>query len=46
MSGMFWIACTRGATFDDPATKAKSVRLTEEGAERSKRLFEGHFMAD
>ena len=30
----------------DPATKAKSVRLTEEGAERSKRLFDKHFMAD
>ena len=30
----------------DPATKAKSVMLTEEGAKRSKRLFEKHFMAD
>jgi hypothetical protein len=30
----------------DPATKAKSVMLTEDGAERSKRLFEKHFMAD
>jgi hypothetical protein len=30
----------------DPATKAKSVMLTEEGAERSKRLFEKHFMTD
>lgn len=29
----------------DPATKAKSVMLTEEGAERSKRLFEKHSMA-
>ena len=28
----------------DPATKAKSVMLTDEGAERSKRLFEKHFM--
>ncbi len=27
----------------DPATKAKSVTLTDEGAERSKRLFEKHF---
>jgi hypothetical protein len=27
----------------DPATKAKSVILTEEGAERSQRLFEKHF---
>jgi Domain of unknown function (DUF6429) len=27
----------------DPATKAKSVILTEEGAERSKRLFKKHF---
>ena len=27
----------------EPATKAKSVMLTEEGAERSKRLFEKHF---
>jgi DNA-binding PadR family transcriptional regulator len=30
----------------DPATKAKSVRLTEEGAERSRRLFEKHFMTE
>jgi hypothetical protein len=30
----------------DPATKAKSVRLTAEGAERSKRLFEKHFMTE
>ncbi|MGA2377612.1 MAG: DUF6429 family protein [Candidatus Sulfotelmatobacter sp.] len=30
----------------DPATKAKSVMLTEEGAARSKRLFEKHFMSD
>ena len=30
----------------DPATKAKSVMLTEEGAERSKRLFEKHFMTE
>ena len=27
----------------EPATKARSVMLTEEGAERSKRLFEKHF---
>jgi hypothetical protein len=27
----------------EPATKARSVMLTEEGAERSKRLFEEHF---
>jgi hypothetical protein len=31
---------------DDPVTKAKSVMLTEEGAERSKRLFEKHFMTE
>jgi hypothetical protein len=30
----------------DPATKAKSVMLTEEGTGRSERLFEKHFMAD
>ena len=30
----------------DPATKARSVMLTEEGAERSKRLFEKHFMRE
>ncbi len=30
----------------DPATKAKSVMLTEEGEARSKRLFEKHFMAE
>jgi len=30
----------------EPATKAKSVRLTEEGAERSKRLFEKYFMTE
>ena len=28
----------------DPVSKAKSVMLTDEGAERSKRLFEKHFM--
>jgi hypothetical protein len=30
----------------EPASKARSVELTEEGAERSKRLFEKHFMTD
>jgi hypothetical protein len=30
----------------DPATKAKSVMLTEEGAKRSRRLFEKHFMTE
>ena len=30
----------------DPVTKAKSVMLTEKGAERSKRLFEKHFMTE
>jgi len=29
---------------EDPVSKAKSVMLTDEGAERSKRLFEQHFM--
>ena len=29
---------------DDPVSKAKSVVLTDEGAERSKRLFEKHFI--
>ena len=29
---------------DDPVSKAKSVVLTDEGAERSKYLFEKHFM--
>jgi Domain of unknown function (DUF6429) len=29
---------------DDPVSKAKSVVLTDEGAERSRRLFEKHFM--
>jgi thymidylate kinase len=28
----------------EPATKAKSVMLTDEGVERSKHLFEKHFM--
>jgi hypothetical protein len=28
----------------NPVTTAKSVMLTEEGAERSKHLFEKHFM--
>jgi hypothetical protein len=32
-----------GGYIYEPATKAKSVMLTEEGAERSKRLFEKHF---
>ena len=30
----------------DPVSKAKSVMLTEEGAERSKRLFERYFMKE
>jgi hypothetical protein len=30
----------------DPVSKAKSVMLTDEGAERSKRLFEKHFMTE
>ena len=30
----------------DPVSKAKSVMLTEEGAERSRRLFEKHFMTE
>jgi hypothetical protein len=29
---------------DDPVSKAKSVIVTDEGAEESKRLFEKHFM--
>jgi len=29
---------------DDPVSKAKSVVMTAKGAERSKRLFEQHFM--
>jgi hypothetical protein len=28
---------------DDPATKAKSVVMTDEGVKRSKSLFEKHF---
>jgi uncharacterized protein DUF6429 len=39
---MSWIVSI-GVAIDDPVTKAKSVRLTEEGAARSKRLFEQHF---
>ena len=31
---------------DNPVSKAKSVILTEEGAERSKRLFEKHFVTE
>ena len=31
---------------DDPVSKAKSVMLTDEGAEQSKRLFEKHFMKE
>lgn len=31
---------------DDPVSKAKSVILTDEGAEQSKRLFEKHFMKE
>ena len=30
----------------DPVSKAKSVMLTDEGAERSKHLFEKHFMRE
>lgn len=29
---------------DDPVSKAKSVMLTDEGAQQSKRLFEKHFV--
>ena len=29
---------------EDPVSKTKSVMLTEEGAERSKQLFEKHFL--
>ena len=29
---------------DDPVSKAKSVVMTDEGAKRSKQLFEKHFM--
>jgi len=29
---------------EDPVSKAKSVMLTDEGVELSKRLFEAHFM--
>jgi hypothetical protein len=35
-----------GGYIHEPATKAKSVTLTDEGAERSKRLFEKHFITD
>jgi hypothetical protein len=31
---------------NDPVSKAKSVILTDEGAEQSKRLFEKHFMTE
>jgi hypothetical protein len=31
---------------DDPVSKAKSVMLTDEGAQRSKHLFEKHFMRE
>ena len=29
---------------EDPVSKAKSVMLTEEGGQRSKQLFEKHFL--
>lgn len=35
-----------GGYIDDPVNKAKSVTLTDEGAERSKRLFEKHFLKE
>jgi len=31
---------------DDPVSKAKSVVMTDEGAKRSKQLFEEHFMKE
>ena len=31
---------------DDPVSKAKSVVMTDEGAKRSKQLFEKHFMKE
>jgi len=45
--GHAWDALNRlheSGYIDDPVSKAKSVALTDEGAERSKRLFEKHFM--
>ena len=45
--GHDWDALNRlhaSGYIDDPVSKAKSVMLTDEGAERSKRLFEKHFM--
>jgi hypothetical protein len=36
----------QNCNIDESATKAKSVMLTDEGAERSKRLFEKHFMTE
>lgn len=45
--GHDWAALNRlheSGYIDDPVSKAKSVILTDEGAERSKRLFEKHFM--
>ncbi len=44
--GHGWDALNRlhaSGYIDDPVSKAKSVVLTDEGAERSKQLFEKHF---
>jgi Domain of unknown function (DUF6429) len=40
---MSWIVFNEKGFIDDPATKAKSVVLTDEGVKRSRLLFEKHF---
>ena len=43
-TGISSIASIKGGYISDPATKAKSVLLTEKGGKRSQVLFEKHFM--
>ena len=45
--GHDWAAMERlykAGYIDDPQNKAKSVRMTEEGLEKSRELFERHFV--
>ena len=45
--GQDWAAMERlykAGYFSDPQNKAKSVRMTEEGLEKSRELFERHFV--
>jgi hypothetical protein len=42
--GLAQVCLHESGYIDDPVSKAKSVVMTDEGAERSKQLFEKYFM--